>query len=77
MEMIRTYKSANNKSEAKLKILSKHKRQSCEKNKKGVAFNNLGKKSCEIKGGGQEMATMMLMLIMHRAINFYPFVNAM
>ena len=30
--------------------------------KKGVALKNLGKKSCEIKSGGQEMAAMMLML---------------
>ena len=32
--------------------------------KKGVAFKGLGEKSCEIKGGGHEMAAMVLM-IMH------------
>ena len=30
--------------------------------KKSVALKSLGEKSCEIKGGGQEMAAMMLML---------------
>ena len=33
--------------------------------KKGVALKSLGKKSCEIKSGGQEMAAMMLMLIVY------------
>ena len=28
-----------------------------------MALKRLGEKSCEIKGGGQEMAAMMLMLI--------------
>ena len=28
--------------------------------KKGVALKNLGEKSCEIKGGSQQMAAMML-----------------
>ena len=31
--------------------------------KNGVALKSLGEKCCEIKGGGQEMAAMMLMLI--------------
>ena len=31
--------------------------------KKGVALKILGEKSCDIKGGGQQMAAMMLMLI--------------
>ena len=31
--------------------------------KNGVALKSLGEKSCEIKGGGQEMAAMMLTLI--------------
>ena len=31
--------------------------------KNGAALKSLGEKSCEIKGGGQEMAAMMLMLI--------------
>ena len=31
--------------------------------KKGAALKNLGEKSCEIKGGSQQMATVMLMLI--------------
>ena len=30
--------------------------------KNGAALNSLGEKSCEIKGGGQEMAAMMLIL---------------
>ena len=30
--------------------------------KKGAALKGLGEKSCEIKGGGQKMAAMMLML---------------
>ena len=34
---------------------------SCEKN--GAALKSLGEKSCEIKGGSQEKAAMMLMLI--------------
>ena len=36
--------------------------------KNGAALISLGEKSCEIKGGGQELAAMMLMLkilIMH------------
>ena len=28
--------------------------------KKGVALKSLGEKNCEIKGGGQQMAAMML-----------------
>ena len=32
--------------------------------KNGAALKSLGEKSCEIKGGGQEMAAMMLMLKM-------------
>ena len=31
--------------------------------KNGVALKSLSEKRCEIKGGGQEMAAMMLMLI--------------
>ena len=31
--------------------------------KKWCGLKSLGEKSCEIKGGGQEMAAMMLMLI--------------
>ena len=31
--------------------------------KKGVAFKSLDEKSCEIKGGGQQMAAMMLIVI--------------
>ena len=31
--------------------------------KKGAALKSLGEKSCEIKGGGQQMAAMMLILI--------------
>ena len=31
--------------------------------KKGVALISLSEKSCEIEGGGQQMAAMMLMLI--------------
>ena len=31
--------------------------------KKGAVLKSLGEKSCEIKGGSQEMAAMMLMLI--------------
>ena len=31
--------------------------------KKGVALKSLGLKSCEIKGGDQQMAAIMLMLI--------------
>ena len=31
--------------------------------KKGAAFKSPGEKSCEIKGGGHEMAAMMLMVI--------------
>ena len=31
--------------------------------KNGAALKSLGEKSCEINGGGQEMAAMMLMLI--------------
>ena len=31
--------------------------------KKGVAFENTGGKSCEIKDGGHEMAAMVLMII--------------
>ena len=30
--------------------------------------NSLGEKSCEIKGGGHEMAAVMLITIMHKAI---------
>ena len=30
--------------------------------KNGAALKSLGEKTCEIKGGGQEMAAMMLML---------------
>ena len=36
------------------------KQPSCEK---GATLKSLGEKSCEIKGGGQQMATLMLMLI--------------
>ena len=32
-------------------------------NKIGAALKSLGEKSCEIKGGGQQMAAMMLMLV--------------
>ena len=31
--------------------------------KNGAALKSLGEKGCEIKGGGQEIAAMMLMLI--------------
>ena len=31
--------------------------------KKGAVLKSLGEKSCEIKGGGQQMAVIMLMLI--------------
>ena len=31
--------------------------------KKGVASKSLGEESCEIKGGGQQMAAVMLILI--------------
>ena len=31
--------------------------------KKGAVLKSLGEKSCEIKGGGQQMAAMMLILI--------------
>ena len=41
-------------------VISTHKHPSC---KKAEALKNLGKKSCEIKSGSQEMATKMLMLI--------------
>ena len=41
-------------------VKSTQKQPSCEKN--GAALKNLGEKSCEFKGGGQEMAAMMLML---------------
>ena len=41
--------------------ISTQKQPSCEK--MGAALKSLGEKSCEIKGGGQEMAAMMLMLI--------------
>ena len=34
-----------------------------------MAFKSLDEKSCEIKGGGHEMAAMMLMIIMHKTIN--------
>ena len=44
-----------------LYIKSTKKQPSCKK--KSAALKNLGEKSCEIKGGGQEMAAMMLMLI--------------
>ena len=40
---------------------STQKQQSCKK--KSAAFKSLGEKSCEIKGGGHEMAAMMLMII--------------
>ena len=36
------------------------KQPSCKKN--GAALKCLGEKSCEIQGGGQEMAAMMLIL---------------
>ena len=36
------------------------KQPSCEKR---CGLKNLGEKSCDIKGGGQQMAAMMLMLI--------------
>ena len=42
--------------------------------KNGAALKNLGEKSCEIKGDGQEMAAMMLMLkilIMHGSPKFF------
>ena len=40
---------------------STQKQSNCEK---GVALlKNLGEKSCKIKGGGQQMAAMMLMLL--------------
>ena len=38
-----------------------HKNSQAVKN--GAALKSLGEKSCEIKGGSQEMAAMMLMLI--------------
>ena len=40
-------------------MISAQKQPSCEK---GIALKSLGEKSCEIKGGGQQMAAMMLML---------------
>ena len=40
--------------------------------KRSAAFKSLGEKSCEIKGGGQEMAAMMSMLInFNNAHNHY------
>ena len=41
-------------------VISTQKQPSCEK---GAALKSLGEKSCEIKGGSQQMAAMMLMLI--------------
>ena len=42
-------------------VKSIQKQPSCKKN--SAALKSLGEKSCKIKGGGQEMAAMMLMLI--------------
>ena len=42
-------------------IIMIHKNSQAVKN--GVALKSLGEKSCKTKGGGQEMAAMMLMLI--------------
>ena len=36
--------------------------------KKGAALKSLGEESCEIKGGSQQMAAMMLILTMYTAI---------
>ena len=45
-----------------VEIKSTQKQPSCEKMVRPL--KSLGEKSCEIKGGGQKMAAMMLMLIM-------------
>ena len=42
---------------------NKHPLKNSQAVKKNVALKSLGEKSCEIKGGGQEMVAMMLMLI--------------
>ena len=39
--------------------------------KKDAAFKSLSEKSCEIKGGGQEMAGMMLVLVMTACVHKY------
>ena len=36
---------------------------------KGAALKSLGEKSCVIKGGGQQMAAMVLMLTLHTSIS--------
>ena len=51
----------NVRNEEKTKKLKLHKNSQAVKN--GAALKSLGEKSCEIKGGSQEMAAMMLMLI--------------
>ena len=43
--------------------------------KKGVAFENTGGKSCEIKDGGHEMAAMVLMIINFKCINIIYYHN--
>ena len=40
----------------------KSKKNTAKLGKSGTALKSLGEKSCEIKGGGQEMAAIMLML---------------
>ena len=44
-------------------VCGKHHTKTAKLEKNGVALKSLSEKSCEIKGGGQEMAAMMLMLI--------------
>ena len=42
-------------------MIFSQKQPGCKKS--GAAFESLGEKCCEIKGGSHEMATMMLMVI--------------